>query len=188
MIGIDEVGRGAWAGPLLVVAYRPWGGLPSGVGDSKLISKKRRELLAYELATAGDSGLGWVSAKDVDLLGLAGAMRLAVHRALTAIDAQAAEPIILDGSINYCPETFTNVSVLVKADKDVPAVGAASIVAKVERDRHMQILAESLPGYGFERHAGYGTKQHQAALMNLGVSSEHRTSYEPIKAIVERWP
>ncbi|MCW1907821.1 MAG: ribonuclease HII [Candidatus Saccharibacteria bacterium] len=181
MIGIDEVGRGAWAGPLLVVAYRQTGEMPSGIGDSKKIIKKRRESLAHELELCGDRGFGWVEAQEIDAVGLTAAMHLAVARALAGITALSDEKIIIDGHINYCPKQFINVMTVIKADGSVPAVGAASIVAKVARDAHLQKLAALYPQYGFDRHVGYGTKRHQDALQLYGITPEHRQSYKPVR-------
>jgi ribonuclease HII len=181
MIGIDEVGRGAWAGPLLVVAYRVRGALPERVGDSKKIARSLRESLAKELLLCGDAGFGWVAAGEIDTIGLTAAMRLAVARALTDITALQDEVIIMDGHINYCPQEFLNVTTLVKADAIVPPVSAASIVAKVARDTHLYELAREYPLYGFESHVGYGTKRHQEALRVYGITPEHRLSYAPVR-------
>ncbi len=181
MIGIDEVGRGAWAGPLLVVAYRQTGEMPGGIGDSKKIIKKRRESLSHELELCGDRGFGWVEAQEIDAVGLTAAMHLAVARALAGITAQPDEMIIIDGHINYCPKQFLQVTTVIKADDSVPAVGAASIVAKVARDAHLQKLAVLYPQYGFDRHVGYGTKRHREALQLFGITPEHRQSYKPVR-------
>lgn len=186
MIGIDEVGRGAWAGPLLVVAYRQHRDLPAGVGDSKALAKTRRETLSHELELYGESGFGWVAAKEIDTLGLTAAMRLAVARALTAIAARADEAIVMDGHINYCPPEFTRVEVIVRADSSVPAVGAASIVAKVARDNHLAELSLLYPEYAFEKHVGYGTKVHLKALQTYGITLEHRTSYAPVQNLITK--
>lgn len=180
MIGIDEVGRGAWAGPLLVVAARDRSELPGGLHDSKVLSKTKRGQLAPLIQRTCDLGEGWVTAKEVDLIGLTSAMELAVSRALEAVGALPDERIIMDGHINYCPKTYTNVAAVIDADAGYPIVSAASIYAKVTRDMHMTELALTLPGYGFESHVGYGTKQHSDALSRLGITSEHRLSYRPV--------
>lgn len=184
MIGIDEVGRGAWAGPLLVVAAREVADLPDGLNDSKVLSKTAREKLAPRIQQTCDLGEGWVAATEIDALGLTAAMELAVARALEALDASEDEEIIMDGHINYCPKRFTNALAVIDADADYPIVSAASIYAKVTRDNHMAELAEQLPGYGFEKHVGYGTKIHVEALGMLGVSAQHRRSYKPIKKFI----
>lgn len=184
MIGIDEVGRGAWAGPLLVVAFRQKTELPAGVTDSKLLSKAKRTELAKILHEYGDIGEGWVEPSEVDDLGLTAAMNLAVERALTAIAALADENIIMDGTINYCHQKFINVKTAVKADQKHPEVSAASIVAKVLRDTFMEEISQKYPGYDFEKHVGYGTKLHAAALNKIGISDIHRRSYAPIRRLL----
>lgn len=184
IIGIDEVGRGCWAGPLLVVAARQKGSLPAGVADSKVVSKLKRESLFDAIGASCDIGEGWVKPAEVDELGLTEAMRLAVDRALSALKAGLDEPIIMDGNINYCSPEFTNVQCIVDADATHPIVSAASIYAKVLRDRYMVQAATDYPGYGFEKHVGYGTKVHQLALKTLGICELHRQSYKPVQVHV----
>ncbi len=181
-IGIDEVGRGCWAGPLLVVASRQIGQIPVGLKDSKQLSKSQREAVAELLPEGFQFGEGWVQPEEIDRLGLAGAMRVGVSRALLALDAAFDEPIIMDGSVNYCPEEFTDVQTVIKADQTHPIVSAASIYAKVLRDAHMVRAAQFYPFYGFEKHVGYGTAIHQAALKVHGISRIHRKSFKPIQA------
>ncbi len=184
MIGIDEVGRGCWAGPLLVVAARQISDLPKSLKDSKLITKKRRELLIDDIEQTCELGEGWVQHDEIDQLGLSEAMRLAVKRALTALNAKSNEEIIMDGNINYCPISFTSVKTVIKADSLYPIVSAASIFAKVKRDNLMIDLAKVYPEYQFERHVGYGTKLHSDLLKQFGVSPIHRLSYKPIQALL----
>lgn len=184
MIGIDEVGRGCWAGPLLVVAARSKSTLPEGLNDSKLLSKTKRESLFESITEACHLGEGWVQPEEIDQFGLAGAMKLGVSRALLALGANFEDEIIMDGSVNYCPEEFSNVQTVIKADQKHPIVSAASIYAKVTRDAHMVRAATFYPFYGFEKHVGYGTALHQAALQVHGVSRIHRKSFKPIQAFV----
>lgn len=186
MIGIDEVGRGAWAGPLLVVAARTRGHVPDGLKDSKLLTKLQRERLVQAIQTACDLGEGWVSSTEVDHLGLTAATRLGVQRALEALKAGDNEEIVIDGHINYCAERFVSARSVIDADATHPIVSAASIYAKVLRDSHMRELATEYPGYGFEMHVGYGTRAHKDALMRLGVTTIHRKSYRPISTIYEQ--
>lgn len=185
VIGIDEVGRGAWAGPLLVVAARQTSELPAGLKDSKRLSKKHRENLKKDVELSCDIGEGWVGSMEIDTLGLSKAMRLAVARALQAIQAGVDEEIIMDGSVNYCDPRFTNVICIVRGDNLHPIVSAASIYAKVARDQVMAKYAEVLPRYGFDKHVGYGTAQHIAALNEYGVSELHRLSYKPVRSVVD---
>lgn len=182
MIGIDEVGRGCWAGPLLVVAARQTGKLPAGLKDSKLLSRKKRSAVFDDIKIACDLGEGWVSAEEIDAIGLSNAMRLGVERALTAIKPSEHEEIIMDGSVNYCATGFTHVRCEAKADSKYPLVSAASIYAKVMRDDFMSNLEVSLSHYKFEKHVGYGTKLHMDMLERYGVSEIHRQSFAPIAA------
>jgi ribonuclease HII len=187
IVGIDEVGRGCWAGPLLVVAARTKTEkteLPKGLKDSKLLSKKRREVLYEEIVLSCNLGEGWVQSEEIDKLGLARAMRLGVGRALMELGVLIDEEIIIDGLINYCPTEFENVKTVARADSLHPIVSAASIYAKVTRDRHMANLSQFYPGYKFEKHVGYGTKEHQTVLKKFGISRIHRKSFKPIKHFV----
>ena len=182
VIGIDEVGRGCWAGPLLIVAARAHRQLPEGLADSKLLSKQKRKSLIDGITETCDLGEGWVQPEEIDALGLASAMRLGVSRALIALNAKFDEAIIMDGTVNYCPDEFTNVETKAKADQTEPIVSAASVYAKVTRDAHMVRAAQFHPFYGFEKHVGYGTAIHQAALRVHGVSKIHRKSFKPVQA------
>ena len=184
MIGIDEVGRGCWAGPLLVVAVRGVGALPTGLADSKQLTKKRREALVNDIKIACDIGEGWVTPLEIDTEGLAGAMRLGVARALAATQTGSDEEIIMDGKSNYCDQAFTNVQCVVKADALYPLVSAASVYAKVKRDALMADQAQAFPEYGFEKHVGYGTALHMSALKAHGVSAIHRRSFRPISELL----
>lgn len=184
MIGVDEVGRGCWAGPLLVVAARQIGDLPKGLDDSKKLSKKKRTTFFYDIELTCDTGEGWVSAEEVDALGLTKAMYVAVERALTGVGAAVDEEIIMDGNINYCPPKYLRSSAVIDADASHPTVSAASIYAKVLRDAHMAEQAKLHPGYAFEKHVGYGTAAHSAALKQLGLCVLHRKSFKPVRAYV----
>lgn len=185
MIGIDEVGRGAWAGPLLVIAVRQTGRLPLGLADSKKLTKKARINLIDDIKASCDIGHGWVKPKEIDNLGLSKAMKLAVKRALLELRATEYEEIIMDGNINYCSPTYKNVTCVVRADADYPIVSVASIYAKVTRDEFMVKCSKDLPDYGFDQHVGYGTTQHIKALNNFGITDIHRLSYKPIKAFYD---
>lgn len=181
LIGVDEVGRGCWAGPLLVVAARAYDDLPDGLRDSKLLGKQQRQKILDLLSICCNFGEGWVKASEIDKFGLAGALRLGVKRALTNLDVAASENIIMDGKVNYLPKKFINGRVLIDADNLVPIVSAASIYAKVTRDNFMTKLGERYPNYKFESHVGYGTKAHMLALKKLGgLKYVHRYSYAPV--------
>lgn len=184
IIGIDEVGRGCWAGPLLIVAARAISDLPTGLKDSKLLSKKQRELLFYDIELSCDLGEGWVQHYEIDSIGLTNAMKLGVQRALEALGAKKSDQIIMDGAINYCDAQFSNVQCVPKADNLYPIVSAASIFAKVKRDQYMSNIAKQYPSYQFEKHVGYGTKLHAELLKQFGVSPIHRLSYKPIQVLL----
>jgi len=183
LIGIDEVGRGCWAGPLVagaVALERPI----TGLRDSKQLGKARREQLAVQIqAEALAVGLGWVWPAELDEWGVSWAVKTAMQRALAAAADLGYDEVIIDGNINYLAETPRS-RALIKADASVPAVSAASIVAKVARDAYMANLDKRYAGYGFERHVGYGTAAHRAALQTLGVSDIHRRSYAPIRILL----
>jgi len=178
VIGIDEVGRGAWAGPLVVGAVSLRRDVP-GLKDSKLLTAmKRQELNEAIYQAASFVGLGWVSPAEVDDLGLTAATALGCQRALDKVEPLG-QKIIMDGKINYLADSeFTNVECLVKADARVPAVSAASIVAKVARDEYMRKTALEYPEYGFETHVGYGTGYHQSAVETYGLTPLHRWTYK----------
>ena len=192
ILGIDEVGRGPLAGPLVVGAViLPEGKLEwiSELKDSKRLSAKKREKLsAIILAEAPATGLGWVSAAELDEIGISAALRLATRRAIEKIQAQHVpfSQIIIDGKINFLTGTSLEefVSTVVKADDLVKEVSAASIIAKVARDTYMKELAIKFPEYGFEKNAGYGTAAHLLALKEQGACTEHRRSFEPIRSMV----
>ena len=208
VVGVDEVGRGCLAGPLLVVAARQTGPLPDGLKDSKLMTRKEREemfdLLApqqnlsgavgnriaeHQVFAAGLSiscqfGEGWVKASEIDKRGLARGLRLGVARALRALQVQIDDEIIMDGPINYLPRKFRKVTCLIDADATVPLVSAASIYAKVKRDNFMRELKKHYPHYGFEYHVGYGTPGHRRALQQFGALPKiHRMSFQPLRQI-----
>lgn len=182
MIGVDEVGRGCLAGPLLVVAARQKETLPNSVNDSKLLSRQDREELIDVLIDCCEFGEGWVKCTEIDKYGLAKAMRLGVARALKALQAETHEEIVMDGPINYLPKKYKNISCIIDADFFVPIVSAASIYAKVARDNYMRNLKSSYPDYGFESHVGYGTAFHLAAIKQYGsIKNVHRMSFRPIR-------
>lgn len=187
ILGIDEVGRGPWAGPLVVGAVvLPDDHTIEGLNDSKkLTAAKRLVLNKLILDQAAGWGLGWVDAAELDELGLSEGLKQATIRAVESIHAPYHE-IIIDGTINFLKETAKGkyVTTLPKADALVPAVSAASIIAKVARDHFMEEQSQKYPAYGFESHVGYGTAKHQAALQAHGITPLHRRSFAPIKKIL----
>ena len=189
ILGIDEVGRGPWAGPLVVGAVILGGAEIDGLDDSKKLTKKRREALDVEIREkAAAHALGWVSAQELDDIGMSEALRLATRRAVEQIQAQcrqqnlAFSEIIIDGKVNFLRGTVLEkfVAAIPKADGLIPSVSAASIVAKVARDQFMAEQAAVYPGYGFASNAGYGVAKHRAAIERLGVTPLHRLSFAPL--------
>ncbi len=178
IVGIDEVGRGAWAGPLVVGAVLLGGVQIDGLTDSKKLTKKQRELLDLEIRQkALGVGLGWVSARQIDHIGLSEALKLASRKAIAHIRHDY-EEIIIDGTFSFLDDE--RVTVMKKADLLVPSVSAASIVAKVARDKYMGYIDGIFPGYKFTGHVGYGTAAHRNAIDELGVCALHRLSYAPL--------
>ncbi|HRN97291.1 MAG TPA: ribonuclease HII [Candidatus Saccharibacteria bacterium] len=182
ILGIDEVGRGPWAGPLVVGAVVLGGIAIDGLTDSKKLTKRRREELDVIIRDkASGYGLGWVSANEIDEIGLSAALVLASKRAIEQINAPYHE-IIIDGTINFLSGTNKGgyVKTLKKADLLIPSVSAASIIAKVARDNYMVDQDTAYPGYGFKTHVGYGTAAHREAIKRLGVTPLHRLSFAPL--------
>jgi ribonuclease HII len=181
LVGVDEVGRGCLAGPLLVVAARAYGDLPDGLRDSKLLTRQQREKILDLLSICCNFGEGWVKATEIDNYGLAKALKLGVSRALKSLEVQLHEEIVMDGSVNYIPRKFKNSKTLIDGDDLIPIISAASIHAKVIRDKFMMELAKKHPAYSFEHHVGYGTKTHMLALSRRGaLKYVHRYSYMPV--------
>ena len=189
ILGIDEVGRGPWAGPLVVGAVSLGGAEIDGLDDSKKLTKKRREALDVEIREkAAAWALGWVSAQELDDIGMSEALRLAPRRAVEQIQAQcrqqnlAFSEIIIDGKVNFLRGTALEkfAMTMPKADGLIPSVSAASIIAKVARDQFMAEQAAVYPGYGFASNAGYGVAKHRAAIERLGVTPLHRLSFAPL--------
>lgn len=182
VVGIDEAGRGCWAGPLVAAAVVLTTPIPS-LTDSKKLSRKRREQLDTIIREqAASYGLGWVAPDVIDEIGLTAATARAMSEALGQISCTY-DQVIIDGNYNYLPDNLM-ATWQVKADATVPAVSAASVLAKVARDSYMYKLAHELPGYGFAEHVGYGTALHREMLVRHGVTEHHRKSYKPIQNIL----
>lgn len=197
ILGIDEVGRGPYAGPLVIGAciLGDWQNSENAewiekLTDSKKLSAKRREelyVLIKEKALA--TATGWVSSAEIDEVGLSEALRLATRRAVEQIQKTKVpfSEIIIDGTMNFLVGTKLEkyVSTLKKGDFLVKEISAASILAKVERDKYMAELDAVYPGYGFGKHVGYGTAAHQKAMEEFGLTPEHRRSFRPVREIAE---
>jgi len=174
--GVDEVGRGSWAGPLTVaVAVIPKDRRVYRVRDSKMLSEAERERLFDRIADWCEAwGVGHASPEECDRLGMSGAQRLAAHRALDGLDAVPDE-ILVDGSWDFIGSS--NVRTIVRGDASSLTIAAASILAKVTRDRIMRSVAADYPGFDFARDKGYPGPRHRAALAAFGPTPIHRTSW-----------
>lgn len=184
IIGVDEVGRGAWAGPMVVGAVALNGATIPSLTDSKKLTPKKRQHLAKLIKESGASiGLGWVSAETIDKIGLSEALKLAARLAVKEIEG-VYEQIIIDGTIRLIDDS--RVSTLKQADLLVPSVSAASIMAKVARDYYMsRVVIQEYPHYAFEKHVGYGTQAHRQALQQYGATNLHRLSFDPVRKTLD---
>jgi len=180
VIGADEVGYGAWAGPITVGAFvAPIWWEPDWIRDSKALSPNKRLAAEKRLPPFVGYSVAHVSAGEIDILGFKAALGKAFRKALTIMPPGL--PVVVDGdAMPYVPE-FKAKYLLRKADSKIPVVGAASIVAKNERDRLMALYGRTFPEYGFENHVGYGTEEHANALDKVGICYLHRRSVAPIK-------
>lgn len=186
VVGVDEVGRGAIAGPVCVgaVAIGPaHHSVPDGLADSKLLSATRRTALvpvirSWALACA----TGWVSAADIDRLGIMGALSLAASRAIAGLGI-APDIVIVDGDRSFLADDPTGPRVVtqVKADQTCASVSAASVIAKVERDDLMQSLDAEFPVYAWARNKGYGASVHTTAIREHGLTIHHRHSWNLLR-------
>ncbi|WP_395645265.1 ribonuclease HII [Terricaulis sp.] len=181
--GIDEAGRGPWAGPVVAAAViLPRKGRPKGLDDSKKLTAEAREDLAAEIRACALVGLGVASVEEIDTLNILRASHLAMQRAFEALPEMPVAALV-DG--NMAPELPCPVEWIIDGDAIAPVISAASIIAKVERDRMMVELCARYPGYLFSKHKGYGTPEHQEALARLGVCDIHRRSFKSIRAVIE---
>jgi ribonuclease HII len=191
VVGIDEVGRGAWAGPLMVGAavvpeIDPGGSEFAGVRDSKLISETRREQMFADLAAWCSAwSVGAATAEECDRLGMAAAQRLATARALDGLGL-CVDAAISDGKWDFISPLVPHVEMRVKADQVSVSVATASILAKVTRDRWMRELAVDLPHWAFETNKGYPCLRHRAGLAGYGPSAAHRRTW--VFMDTQPWP
>ena len=185
--GIDEAGRGPWAGPVVAGAVildkgRLSAMLVAELDDSKKLKPGKREALFERLGNEAHIGVGLADVAEIDDLNILGATMLAMARAVEALPVRP-DLALVDG--NREPDLSCPARCVVRGDAISLSIAAASIAAKVARDRIMAGLAGDFPGYGWERNAGYGTPEHQAALERLGVTPQHRHSYAPIRRLPE---
>jgi ribonuclease HII len=181
--GVDEVGRGPLAGPVLAAAViLDPARIPAGLGDSKALSAHRREALFVQIMATAQVSIAQASVAEIDALNILRASHLAMQRAVAGLAIPPAHCLIDGNLIPAGP--IGRASFLIKGDALSQSIAAASIVAKVTRDQIMVDLAQQYPGYGWDQNAGYPTKAHLAALLNLGVSPVHRRSFKPVHKIL----
>lgn len=180
--GVDEVGRGPLAGDVVAAAVILAESHPDGVTDSKMLTPERREVLAERIRDEAVSwALGRATVAEIDELNILQASLLAMRRAVEALPIQPSL-VLVDG--NRLPKWPYEARAIVKGDLTEPSIGAASILAKVQRDGEMMALNQQYPGYGFDRHKGYPTKVHLVALEQLGVCPAHRKSFGPVRRLL----
>ena len=186
--GVDEAGRGPLVGAVVAgaVVLDPENPI-EGLKDSKKLSPARREYLYEQIVQKAKAwGIGEASPAEIDEINILQATMLAMRRAIEDLTTRLGawpDKALIDG--NRCPELPIAAEAIVKGDAKEPAISAASILAKVTRDRQMQELHERHPQYGFAQHMGYPTEAHFAALQNFGVCSEHRRSFAPVRRVLE---
>lgn len=177
--GIDEAGRGPWAGPVVAAAViLPADGVPDGIDDSKRLPRERRAELYEQIRATATVGIGEASVEEIDVLNILEATMLAMRRAVEALETRPFHALV-DG--NRLPDLACPAQAIIKGDSRSLSIAAASIVAKETRDRTMRRLARTYPGYGWEHNAGYGTREHARALETLGPTPHHRRSFRPVR-------
>ncbi|AUQ55972.1 ribonuclease HII [Phaeobacter inhibens] len=181
--GVDEVGRGPLAGPVTAAAViLDPENIPEGLNDSKKLSAKRREAVEASIFAQAEVAIAHASVEEIDSLNILRASHLAMERAVAALDP-APDYLLIDG--NLIPKGLLQpAEFVIKGDAKSVSIAAASIVAKQARDRIMVDLAQQFPGYGWEKNAGYPSKQHREALVSLGVTPHHRRSFKPVHKIL----
>ncbi len=187
LAGVDEVGRGPLAGDVVAAAVILDPARPvEGLRDSKKLSARRREILAQSVR---DNAIAWsvgrASVVEIDAINILQASLLAMHRAVMGLDPQPGY-VLVDG--NRLPRWSYASEPVIKGDDRVPAIAAASILAKVQRDAELVALDKQYPGYGFARHKGYPTASHLQALRTLGVTPAHRRSFRPVRELLPDVP
>ncbi|MCP3018656.1 ribonuclease HII [Cupriavidus basilensis] len=186
LCGVDEAGRGPLAGPVYAAAVVLDPARPiQGLADSKVLTARRREALFDEIR---ERALGWhiaqASVEEIDTINILHATMLAMQRAVHGLADSGLEPDLVQVDGNRCPQVRFAVEAIVKGDAKVQAISAASILAKVARDRELLVLHAAYPQYGFDAHAGYGTPQHLSALAEFGATPHHRRSFAPVREAI----
>ena len=186
IVGVDEVGRGPLAGPVTAAAVfvdrqKITLDLLTKIDDSKKISQKKHATISKQIESIAIIGIGWASSGEIDQLNILEATMLAMQRAISSLRKQIiSDPdyILIDG--NKVPRLDFPSKAIVRGDEKSLSIAAASIVAKNKRDAFMSSLAKLYPGYGWEKNAGYGTREHLAAIEREGITVHHRRSFKPI--------
>ncbi|MBC7520939.1 MAG: ribonuclease HII [Sandarakinorhabdus sp.] len=182
--GVDEAGRGPWAGPVVAAAViLDRANFPAGLNDSKQLTEAARERLHAELLGCARYGVGMASVAEIDTFNIHWATMLAMERAVAAL-GHAVDHVLVDG--NRLPRWHHAATAIVKGDGKSCSIAAASIIAKVTRDRMMLALDAQCPGYGWAANKGYGTAAHARGLAALGVTDHHRRSFAPVRARLGR--
>ena len=176
--GVDEVGRGPWAGPVVAAAVvLRTEMLPDGINDSKKLSPQKRAYFYDILMSIADIGIGHSTVEEIDALNILQATKLAMERAIAALPYMP-DAILVDG--NQAFNASCTVQPIVKGDSISLSIASASIIAKVTRDNYMAELAKQFPHYGWEKNVGYGTKLHQEGMVSHGITLHHRRSFKPV--------
>ena len=186
IVGVDEVGRGPLAGPVTAAAVffdrqKITSDLLTKIDDSKKIAQKKRATISKQIESIAIIGIGWASSGEIDQLNILEATMLAMQRAIFSLQKQIIldpDYILIDG--NKVPRLDFPSKAIVRGDEKSLSIAAASIVAKSKRDAFMTSLSKLYPGYGWEKNAGYGTREHLAAIEREGITVHHRRSFKPI--------
>ena len=182
--GVDEAGRGPWAGPVVAAAVIFHAGdRLDGLNDSKKLKAERREALYDQIRARAMVGVSIISVQEIDRINILQATMTAMRNAVEQL-AEPAAAVLVDG--NRCPETLCKAVPVVNGDARCPSIAAASIIAKVTRDRLMIELGEDYPEYGWSGNKGYGTRAHSEAIARFGITPHHRRSFAPIRAALKR--
>jgi ribonuclease HII len=181
--GVDEAGRGPLAGPVFAACVILHPDCPiDGLADSKILSERKRDALAITIKEkAAAWAIAWASVQEIDQLNILQASLLAMKRAVESLP-YLPDTLLVDG--NQKPRLACTVQTIIRGDSLIPAISAASILAKTARDAEMQRMHQCFPRYGFDQHKGYPTPQHLAALQQYGVSEIHRQSFAPVKGLL----
>lgn len=182
LVGVDEAGRGPWAGPVVAAAVVfNSASVPAGINDSKRLTPAKRDQLYDSILETAKVGIGIASVDEIDKLNILQATFLAMTQAVGALGISP-HTVLVDG--NRYPKLPHRTIAVVGGDGKCPSIAAASIIAKVTRDRIMVELGASFPGYGWASNKGYGTREHADAIAELGITLHHRRSFAPIRAIL----